>query len=158
MADLQAAYVRTAAGLEEIRARAHLLTAPQRNLLIVLDGKSTLDSFAKIVGCAAEQMGEVVEPLVRLGLIAVAGGGGTAAPAHPPASVQALVLLAERIFGAGADPIKRKLEKAGNSPAELLSAAEGAAKLAKLTIDESKAQAFLVEARQLISGQPGQNP
>ncbi|MCB1890850.1 MAG: hypothetical protein KDF48_01425, partial [Rhodocyclaceae bacterium] len=65
-------------------------------------------------------------------------------------SAQALITLAEGFFGGRADPVVRKLEKAGESPAELLQAVESAAKLAKLTIDEPKAAQFLIEARKLI--------
>ena len=39
MADLQAVFARTEAGVAEIKARAFELTRGQRNLLIVIDGK-----------------------------------------------------------------------------------------------------------------------
>lgn len=162
MADLQEVYARTEAGLREIRARSLELTREQRNLLIVIDGKSVLGSFAKIAGCAPEQMGEMLVPLIEHGLIApVTGGsnrpfaqglpaGGGPLPSGSPAA-QAVIALAERVFEKRAGPVVLKLERAGGSSADLLAAAESAAKLAKLTIDESKAQAFLVEARRLIS-------
>lgn len=161
MADLQAVYARTQAGLQEIKARALHLTREQRNLLIVIDGKSALGSFAKISGCVPEQMGEVVAPLVRHGLIAAVGSAPSppAAPGAPTtgqmqagASAQALIALAEQVFGAHAGPVVRKLEKAGSSAAELRAAAGSGAKLAKLTIDENKARLFLAEALKLIEG------
>lgn len=162
MADLQEVFARTEAGVAEIKARALDLTRGQRNLLIVIDGKSALGSFAKVAGCAPEQMGDVLLPLIEHGLIApVAGGSKRAlAPGLPgdgwplPAgssAVQALIALAERVFEKRAGPVVLKLEKAGSSGTDLLTAVESAAKLAKLTIDESKAQDFLVEARRLIS-------
>jgi len=162
MTDLQGVYARTEAGLQEIKARAHDLTRGQRNLLIVLDGKGALASFAKIAGCAPEQMGEVLVPLVQQGLVAlVPGGSNRELTQHPPSGseplpagssqVQALIALAERVFEKHAGPVVLKLEKASASGGDLLAAAESAAKLAKLTIDESKAQDFLVEARRLIS-------
>ena len=162
MADLQAVFARTEAGVAEIKARAFELTRGQRNLLIVIDGKSALGSFAKMAGCAPEQMGEVLAPLIEHGLIApVAGGsnpafaqglpsGGGSLPSGSSAT-QALIALAERVFEKHAGPVVLKLEKAGASGGDLLAAAESAAKLAKLTIDESKANDFLVEARRLIS-------
>lgn len=163
MADLQGVYARTEAGAAEIKARALELTRAQRNLLIVIDGKSAIGSFAKIAGCAPEQMGEVLLPLVEHGLVAPNAGGssrGTVqdrpAGAVPlpagSASVQALVALAERVFDKRAGPVVLKLEKAADSGGDMLAAAESAAKLAKLTIDEAKAQDFLAEARRLISG------
>ncbi|MDP3511725.1 MAG: hypothetical protein Q8S20_03160 [Sulfuritalea sp.] len=164
MDDLQGVYARTEAGAAEIKARAFELTRAQRNLLIVIDGKSAIGSFAKIAGCAPEQMGEVLLPLVEHGLVApIAGGpnrgavqgrpwGGVPLPAGSSAAqAQALVALAERVFDKRAGPVVLKLEKAADSGGDLLAAAESAAKLAKLTIDEVKAQDFLAEARRLIS-------
>lgn len=151
MADLHGVYVRTAAGLEEIRARAHNLTRPQRNLLIVLDGRHALGTLAASIGSAAEHLAESAEALLKAGLIARAGGAPQDAGEQAEAvSAQALITLAEGFFGGRADPVVRKLEKAGESPAELLQAVESAAKLAKLTIDEPKAAQFLIEARKLI--------
>ena len=160
MADLQAVYARTEAGLQEIRARAFDLTRHQRNLLIVIDGKSALDSFARIADCPPERMGEVVDPLIEHGLIAAVGSASAppAVPGEAPshvqagASSQALIELAEQVFGSHAGAVVRKLEKAGDSGAELLAAVESAAKLAKLTIDENKARLFLDQARKLIEG------
>lgn len=153
MVDLQGVFVRTTAGLEEIRTRAHGLTPVQRNLLILLDGKSALASFAPALGCAVERMPELAETLFRGGLIAAAGPQPAAAAlTGETVSAHALGRLAEAVFGTHAGPIVRKLEKAGGSKAELLAAAEGAAKLAKLTIDETKAREFLAEVRKLISG------
>lgn len=162
MTDVHGVYARTEAGVAEIKARALDLTRGQRNLLIVIDGKSALGSFAKMAGCAPEQLGEVLGPLIEHGLIApVLSGSNRELAQHPssdskplpagPSQVQALIALAERIFEKHAGPIVLKLEKVGASGGDLLAAAESAAKLAKLTIDESKANDFLVEARRLIS-------
>jgi len=163
MADLQAVYARTEAGAQEIKARALDLTRGQRNLLIVIDGKSALSSFAKMVGCAPEQMGDVLVPLIEHGLIAAVAGaanpalaqgglpGGSGPMPSGSSTAQALIALAERVFEKRAGAVVGKLEKAAASGADLLAAAESAAKLAKLTIDEAKAQDFLAEARRLIS-------
>lgn len=162
MAEMQGVYARTEAGVAEIKARALDLTRPQRNLLIVIDGKSPVTSFAKIAGCAPEQVGEVLLPLIKHGLIAPLTGGshqvplpklpGGGGPLPSGASAaQALIALAIRIFDKRAGPVVLKLEKAAGSGGDLLAAVESAAKLAKLTIDETKAQDFLAEARRLIS-------
>lgn len=154
MADVHDIYVRTAAGQGEIGARTLHLSRVQRNLLIVMDGKSALGAYARISGCPLEQLGDVAASLVALGLIAQPGG----APSGPPAagqgeaSIQTLVAIAGQIFGAHAGPVVRKLEKSGGSLAELRAAVDAAAKLAKLTIDENKAGLFLAEARKLVGG------
>lgn len=143
-------YVKTPAGLEEFRARALQLTRPQRNLLILIDGRSALGAFAKSMGCPLVELCGQADALSQLGLIAPAEGQAEA-EAQPAASRQALVALAERIFGPRAGPLKLKLEKAaGDDPEQLLEAATVAAKLAKLTIDERKAEEFLREARRQI--------
>ncbi len=162
MADLQRVFARTEAGAAEIKARALELTRAQRNLLIVIDGKGAIGSFAKIAGCAPEQMGEVLEPLIAHGLVAPTAGGSNQATVQSQAGsgvalsagsspVHTLVALAERVFDKRAGPVVLKLQKAADSGGDLLAAAESAAKLAKLTIDEAKAQDFLAEARRLIS-------
>lgn len=162
MVDLQGVFARTEAGAAEIKARVLELTRAQRNLLIVIDGKSAIGAFAKIAGCAPEQLGEVLLPLIEHGLVAPTAGGSNrvTVPDQPgggvPMSagailVQALVALAERVFDKRAGPVVLKLEKAADAGGDLLVAAESAAKLAKLTIDEAKAQDFLAEARRLIS-------
>ena len=76
-------------------------------------------------------------------------GIGVPSPTLSPAA-QELIALAERVFDKHAGPVVLKLEKAATSGADLLTAAESAAKLAKLTIDESKARDFLAEARRLM--------
>ncbi|MFH1871187.1 MAG: hypothetical protein ABIK82_17845 [Pseudomonadota bacterium] len=162
MVDLQGVFARTEAGAAEIKARVLELTRAQRNLLIVIDGKSPIGTFAKIAGCAPEQMGEVLLPLIEHGLVAPISSGsnrvtvqsqpgrGVALPAGASPAL-ALVALAERVFDKRAGPVVLKLEKAADTGGDLLAAAESAAKLAKLTIDEAKAQDFLAEARRLIS-------
>lgn len=162
MADLYGVYARTEAGAAEIKARALELTRAQRNLLIVIDGKSAIGSFARIAGCAPEQMGDLLLPLVEHGLVAPVADASNRATVQDPlgggvplpdgaSPAQALVALAERVFDKHAGPVVLKLEKAAASGGDLLAAAESAAKLAKLTIDEAKAREFLTEARRLIS-------
>jgi hypothetical protein len=167
MVDLQTVFAKTSAGLGEVQAKAHALTRPQRNLLILVDGKSPLGNFARMVGGAVEELGEIAQSLLRLGLIAPAGAVAVPVPAAAPSQVvngaahgapsaeavrEALVALAEQTFGVKSTKIVEKLRAARASPAELLSASEAAAKLAKLTIDEAKAAAFLAAVRKIVEG------
>lgn len=153
MVDITTCYVRTPAGLEEIKARSRQLSREQRNLLILLDGRSPLHSYAGAVGAKADQLDALAEPLLRLGLMAPAGGSVVASAAEAGVPLrQAMVAIAERVFGAQAGAVLRKLEHAGATDADLFAAAESAAKLAKLTIDETRAAEFLVEIRKLKAG------
>ena len=74
MADLRAAYAKTPAGLAEIRAHARQLTRQQRNLLILVDGRSELGTFTRSIGCAPQELCEHAGALVQQGLIALADG------------------------------------------------------------------------------------
>lgn len=163
MADLQTVFAKTPAGLAEVQAKAHALSRPQRNLLILADGKSPLGAFARMVGGAPEELVGIAESLAALGLIAPAGSAA-AAPASRPRGAAggarpageavraALVALVQEMFGGKAGKIVEKLSAAGGNEAGLLAAAESGAKLAKLTIDEAKAAAFLAGAKPIIEG------
>ncbi|MCX7892422.1 MAG: hypothetical protein N2544_08680 [Burkholderiales bacterium] len=164
MADLQTVFAKTPAGLGEVQAKAHALSRPQRNLLILADGKSPLGNFARMVGGAPEELVGIAQSLVALGLIAPAGSAAASGPAsRPPGAAgpakpggealrASLVALAEDTFGGKAGKVVEKLNAAGAHPAELLSAVESGAKLAKLTIDEAKAAAFLAGAKKILEG------
>ena len=167
MVDLQTVFAKTGAGLGEVQAKAQALSRPQRNLLILVDGKSPLGNFARMVGGALEELTGIAQSLLTLGLIAPAGTAAVTASAAPPSQPprtdahasagpeavrNSLLALAEQTFGPKAAKIVEKLNSAGAHPAELLAAAEAGAKLAKLTIDEGKAAAFLAGARKIVEG------
>jgi hypothetical protein len=99
-----------------------------------------------------------------LGLIESGSAAPAATPAAAPAAAPAagavpdvetlrrrIVDIAVAVFGAQlAQPVVARLDKAHASTGELVAAVEGAAKLAKLTIDEEKARGFLAEARRAL--------
>jgi hypothetical protein len=158
MADLSVTYRKTPAGVAELAGRQANLTREQRNLLIVADGRHALGIYAKVVGAESGHLASVAESLLTLGLIEPVGGVVPAPRELPPSAepreadaLHQLMALAESVFGDQAGPVLRKLEKAGSSPGELVSAVEGSAKLAKLTIDDRQAGRFLDEAKQLLA-------
>ncbi len=150
MTHLNTAYAKTAAGLEEIQSRARQLNRQQRQLLILVDGRGVLGALAESMACTAAELRELAAGLARQGLIApVVGKAG--AEVNTGATREALVGLAEQIFGSRAGPLVLRLAKApGDDSHQLLEAAIAAARLAKLAIDEEKAAKFLVEARRLL--------
>jgi hypothetical protein len=168
MANLDLHYRKTAAGAEELVAKRIGLSREQRNLLIVADGRHALSIYCKAVGCDPAKLSALADDLLGMQLIeaqvaaqpthaaavrppTVIDAAPGAAHAGPEAIRQQLCELASQVFGAQlAKPVIARLEKAPVSPGELVAAAEGAAKLAKLTIDEDKAQAFLLDARRLL--------
>ena len=150
MTDLNATSAKTAAGLEEIQSRARQLNRQQRQLLILVDGRGVLGVLAESMACTAAELRELAAGLATQGLIApVAGQAG--AELNAGATREALVGLAERMFGSRAGPLILKLTKVpGDNPRQLLEAAIAAARLAKLAINEEKAAQFLIEARRLL--------
>jgi hypothetical protein len=73
-------YVRTPAGQVEIQARAHQLSRPVRNLLLVINDSRTIDEWlASVNGVAAADVGMLKD----LGFIAEAGGPAAAKPSRP---------------------------------------------------------------------------
>ncbi len=166
MADLSLHYRKTATGGEELAAKQLSLTREQRNLLIVADGRHSLAVYCQAVGCDPGKLSALADELLALGLIepgASASASAAAPPARPSsvpanapgADVEALrrrvIDIAVAVFGAQmAKPVISRLDKAHASTGELMAAVEGAAKLAKLTIDEDKALGFLAEARRAL--------
>lgn len=162
MADLSLHYRKTAAGGEELAAKRLGLSREQRNLLIVADGRHSLAVYCQAVGCEPGKLSALADELLALGLIesgsvAPASAVPTAAsPANAPvADVEVLrqrvIDIAIAVFGVQlAQPVVARLNKAHASTGELVAAVEGAAKLAKLTIDEERASGFLAEARQVL--------
>lgn len=152
MAALEAVYAKTAAGLEEVRHRALPLSRTERTLLILVDGNRRLSALAAALGGAGVDPLAAAEALLSHRLIESASGAAPAAQSGAPRDVRAaLVAAAQDAFGTRAGPVLRKLETVGSSQAELLAGAEAAAKLAKLTIDERQAAAFLDAARRLLA-------
>lgn len=57
--------VKTPRGREQIRTRAHPLSALQRRLLILADGRRSVDEMTRQLGCSASDAA-VIEALVAL--------------------------------------------------------------------------------------------
>lgn len=150
--------------MQELAAKQLGLTREQRNLLIVADGRHSLTVYCQAVGCDPGKLSALADDLLALGLIESGGAASASAPAvaPPPASAgggvadvealrQRVIDIAVAVFGAQlAKPVVARLDKTHASMGELVAAVEGAAKLAKLTIDEERALGFLAEARRAL--------
>ena len=89
---MTARYVKTDAGRDEIRARAHALSRPARNLLLIIDGsRSGAEWLQMVAGTGADDLAE----LLRAGLIAEAAAPRHAAPAPSAAAPSAADEAAE---------------------------------------------------------------
>ncbi len=80
---MTARYVKTDAGRDEIRARAHALSRPARNLLLIIDGsRSGAEWLQMVAGTGNADLAQ----LLQAGLIAEAASARHAAPAAAPAA------------------------------------------------------------------------
>lgn len=79
---------KTPAGQAEVTSKAHALPQRARSLLIMIDGKRTLDDLRAMLG---PQVDEAVKLLIDQGLVE---GSVAPAPPPPPAPVSAPVPLA----------------------------------------------------------------
>ncbi|ODV10921.1 MAG: hypothetical protein ABT20_06945 [Rubrivivax sp. SCN 70-15] len=88
---MTARYVKTDAGREEIRARAHALSRPARNLLLIIDGsRSGAEWLQMVAGTGTDDLAE----LLRAGLIAEVAAPRAASSPVPPAAPSAAALPA----------------------------------------------------------------
>lgn len=137
---------KTRKGDEEIRNRTHGLGRNLRTLLILIDGKSTVEEILaeKAIGLDGADAG--LDELAEGGFIAfdgeavaeTAGGGGDIAEVKAE-----LIAIANELLGPDGEKIISKLEAAPESKEGLLEAVSGCKKLVKLIIDENKAEQLM---------------
>lgn len=151
--------VKTAKGIEEIKSRSHGLPPQLRALLIMADG--TL-SIATLMSRAAStpKAQESIDWLLREGFVQAVPGKRTAAesvaPSTAPASPEALaprqklMAMTRELLGPHAPKVLQRLQEVGDSPTELAAAVDRCHKFIKLTLDEKKAEQFLLLARGLL--------
>lgn len=152
--------VKTAKGIEEIKSRSHGLPPQLRALLIMADG--TL-SIATLMSRAAStpKAQESIDWLLREGFVQAVPGkrpsAESATPAAtPPSSPEALaprqklMAMTRELLGPHAPKVLQRLQEVGDSPTELAAAVDRCHKFIKLTLDEKKAEQFLLLARGLL--------
>jgi hypothetical protein len=152
-------YVKTEKGKERFEARDIPLTL--RHALILVDGRSTLQELMK-KGEGLEHLADSFEMLEEMGLMAPVGSAAAmpaAAPSSPamqPASIGAnvkrqLVALSISILGDKAEKVIRKIDETVDSNTALMHTIDTCGKVIKLTIDEKKAEAFVIAAKDIMA-------
>jgi len=86
-------YAKTETGRDEIRARAHALSRPARNLLLCIDGTRTGSDWLGLVGGSTEAD---LDQLVAQGLVGPAPGSVAGEAPRGPTLQEALQLLSYR--------------------------------------------------------------
>lgn len=155
-------YVKTEKGRERFEARD--IPLPLRRALILVDGRSTLRELMK-KGEGLEHLEDSFGMLEEMGLMAPLGSAAAAPrPSAPAQSASAgtpadsavkreLVGVAIKILGDKAEKIIRKIDETADSNTALLHTIDTCGKVIRLTIDEKKADAFVVAARGIMTSQ-----
>jgi hypothetical protein len=158
-------YGKTEQGRERFEARS--IPTTLRHALILVDGRSTLKELLK-KGEGLEHLEDSFEMLEQMGLIAPADQviaaavvasmqpqlvkPGTLATGTGRAPVKRmLVSLAMRILGDNAEKIIRKIEETADTSIALMHTIDSCGKVIKLTIDEKKAEEFIVAAKEILA-------
>lgn len=146
--DARLVFVRTAKGEEEFARRVHGLAAPLRRVLILVDGKATVEQL-KGRALGVPDVEQALAALAAEGFIATAEEAGRRGLGigDPKAEILA---LARTLLGPQAAKVTKKIEEAGDTPERLAEAVEGSRKLIKLFIDESKAEEFVRRAQEIL--------
>jgi len=137
-------FQKTAKGEEAIRDRAHDLDRNLRYVLILVDGKSTVQQLVEEKGAAMEDVAGRLQRLAEGGFITSGeaaestGGGGDAAAVKVE-----LIATAREVLGPDAGKVVAKLEAAPDSKAGIMEVVSGCKKLVKLVIDEKKAEELM---------------
>jgi hypothetical protein len=152
-------YVKTEKGKERFDARD--IPTTLRHALILVDGRSTLHELLK-KGAGLENLVDSFEMLEEMGLMAPAGSIAAMSPA--PSAGQAaqstagatpvkrqLLALAIRVLGDKAEKVIRKIDETADSNAALMHIIDSCGKVIMLTIDEKKAEEFVVAAKAIMA-------
>jgi len=119
--DLQAIYVKTAKGQEELATRAYKLPSRVRNLLVMVDGMATGEHLVEttaILGNSAAFFSLLVEEgfIETLGLTSTQAAGKSAPAPNAPNKelVHFVSHLVTDLLGPTGDSLTLRLEKAGS--------------------------------------------
>jgi len=153
--------VKTRKGQEELAQRSGALSQKQRSMLILVDGKtpsSALISKCSFFSNCSDQLDWLLEQgYVELG--SAAARAARAAPngkppvqtAGPASAREALIGLAQTLLGNHASTVVRRLQESPDNPDALRATLERCHKLIRLSIDEKKAEHFLLQGTALLT-------
>jgi hypothetical protein len=149
--DTKLVFVKTEKGQQEISTRQYHLRHSLRYVLILVDGKSTVEKIIE-KGAGLCDINEALATLSQDGFIqpleeTTFGSTSTSSSEGVKAQV---IDMANSLLGAHSANVVKKIQQAPDTPEGLIEAAESCKKLIKLVIDESKAEEFVRQAREII--------
>lgn len=146
--DTNLVFVKTEKGQQEIATRQFHLKHSLRYVLILIDGKSSVEKIIE-KGAGLCDINEALAYLSQEGFIQPIEETtyGTSSEAGTKAEV---IAMAHSLLGAHSANVVKKLQQSPDTPEDLIEAAENCKKLIKLVIDEAKAEEFVRRAREII--------
>lgn len=151
---------KTQKGAAEIENRQYGLERAHRYVLILVDGKSTIDQLIEEKGAHLSDVKNSLNHLLAQGFITADGrvaeteGADCYVPYNQDISAikAALIAVAREVLGGDADKIVARLEAAPNSRDGLQETVNGCKKLVRLVIDEDKAETLLTRCQGVLQG------
>jgi hypothetical protein len=143
--DTNALVAKTAKGEEEILRRSHGLDRNLRYVLILVDGKSSVEQILR-KGHGLPDIEGSLRTLAEQGFVHVDGEptASAGASASEPAAVKMeLIAIAQEVLGSDAAKVVSKLEAAPDSKEGILEVTNQCKKLVRLIIDEQKADQLM---------------
>ncbi len=158
--DRSAIVAKTRKGEEAIQNRSHGLDRNLRYVLILIDGKTSVQQLVEEKGAVLPDVGASLRALAEQGFITIGGVGAdsgddgciVAAGQDIPATKAALIAIAREVLGADADKIIGKLEAAPDSREGLQEVVNSCKKVVRLLIDEKKAEALMARCSTILQG------
>lgn len=148
---------RTPRGEEEIQSRKYGLERNLRYVLILIDGKSSVQDLVEKKGAALPDVGGSLHALAEQGFIAIGDGQGendcvVVDPDDIPSTKAALIGVAWEVLGEEAGKIVHKLEGAPDNLDGLQEAINSCKKMVRLLIDEKKADQLMARCSAILRG------
>lgn len=154
--DKRSVFTKTQKGKDEIETRQYRLPAKLRMALILVDGKSNVESLVEKGG--HPDLVKTLEELSQLGFIQAAST--VSAPAFAPPAAKPvngaplkveLIRISRDILGAQADKIVKKIEDSPDSKEALGATLKNCIELVRLIVDEKKSKALSIKYSETLN-------
>jgi hypothetical protein len=154
--DTKLVFVKTEKGQQEITTRQFHLRHSLRYVLILIDGKATVEKITE-KGAGLCDINEALATLSQEGFIQPIEESTFGASSEEGSKAD-VIAMAHSLLGAHSTNVVKKLQQAQDTPEGLIEAAESCRKLIKLVIDEAKAEEFVRQAREIIFSNLARSP
>lgn len=149
MMDPHLVFLKTEKGEAEFSTRAYRLNHALRYVLILVNGKSTVDEI-RSKGAGLPNVDETLSQLAELGFIHTQSASKPRSSAFANNPKGELIALAHEILGIQAAAVIKKLNASAETTQALTETATACKRLIKLAIDDHKAADFERRAQEII--------